>query len=200
MDVVLERLQLEDDVRRDHVWPGRKELAELHEGRAELVEHLPKSLAARRSLTARLDLTLTPRDDVDEPIGLEEVSEAVLRRDLRDLGETAELPNGRPRAHGSNLTVGGRSDRAWAGGCTSFCLAPGRRGPAFEEPETMLDLGQPQLELLPLPPVTSPSSRESPEIVEPARSLKRMASPRHLCVSPSTTSRASSAGHPAALA
>jgi hypothetical protein len=29
----------------------------------------------------------------------------VPRRDLRDLGETAELPNGRPRAHGSNLTV-----------------------------------------------------------------------------------------------
>ena len=39
-DVVLELPQLDDDVRRDDVRPRREELPELHEGRAELVEHL----------------------------------------------------------------------------------------------------------------------------------------------------------------
>ncbi len=42
-DLVLERLQLEDDVRRDDVRPRREELAELDEGRAELVEHLAQA-------------------------------------------------------------------------------------------------------------------------------------------------------------
>ena len=39
-DVVLELLQLDHDVGRDDVGAGREELAELDEGRAELVEHL----------------------------------------------------------------------------------------------------------------------------------------------------------------
>ena len=38
--VVLERLELDQDVRRDDVGPRREQLAELDEGRAELVEHL----------------------------------------------------------------------------------------------------------------------------------------------------------------
>ena len=40
-DVVLERLELEDDVGRDDVRARREELAELDEGRPELIEHLP---------------------------------------------------------------------------------------------------------------------------------------------------------------
>ena len=39
--VVLEAAELGDDVRRQDVRPHREELAELDEGRAELVEHLP---------------------------------------------------------------------------------------------------------------------------------------------------------------
>ena len=44
--VVLELLQLLDDVRRDDVGPRREQLAELDEGRAELVEQLAQVLAA----------------------------------------------------------------------------------------------------------------------------------------------------------
>ena len=40
-DVVLEAAELGDDVRRQDVRTHREELAELDEGRAELVEHLP---------------------------------------------------------------------------------------------------------------------------------------------------------------
>ena len=43
--VVLQAAELGDDVRRDDVGPGREELAELHEGRAELVEHHAQALA-----------------------------------------------------------------------------------------------------------------------------------------------------------
>ncbi len=50
MDVVLERLQLEDDVRGNDVGPRREELAELDERRAELVEHLAEPLPAWRPL------------------------------------------------------------------------------------------------------------------------------------------------------
>ena len=54
-DVVLEAAQLGDDVRRDDVGPRREQLAELDEGRAELVEHLAQVLAAlgRRALSGR---------------------------------------------------------------------------------------------------------------------------------------------------
>ena len=45
--VVLQRPELGDDVRRNDVGPGREQLAELHERRAELVEHLAQMTAAR---------------------------------------------------------------------------------------------------------------------------------------------------------
>ncbi len=45
-DVVLEPAELGDDVRRENVRPHREQLAELDEGRAELVEHLPQVAAA----------------------------------------------------------------------------------------------------------------------------------------------------------
>ena len=47
--VVLEPAQLGDDVRRDDVGPGREQLAELDERRAELVEHLPQVPPALRA-------------------------------------------------------------------------------------------------------------------------------------------------------
>ena len=46
--VVLERAELADDVRRNDVGPGREQLAELDERRAELVEQLAQVMAARR--------------------------------------------------------------------------------------------------------------------------------------------------------
>ncbi len=47
-DVVLQPAQLDDDVRRNHVGPGREQLPELHERRPELVEHLAQMLTAGR--------------------------------------------------------------------------------------------------------------------------------------------------------
>ena len=53
--VVLELSQLDDDVRRHDVGPRRQKLAELHERRPELVEHLPQTLAplGRRAVRRR---------------------------------------------------------------------------------------------------------------------------------------------------
>ena len=53
--VVLQATQLDDDVGRHDVRPRREQLPELHERRAELVEHLTEMLAARRA-DARLRL------------------------------------------------------------------------------------------------------------------------------------------------
>ena len=50
--VVLQRAQLGDDVRRDDVRPRREELAELHERRAELVQHLAQLAAAGAACSA----------------------------------------------------------------------------------------------------------------------------------------------------
>src|SRR3712207_7512958 len=46
-----------------------------------------------------LDLVPAERESVPAP-RVEQVAEPVLRGDLRDLGEAAELPDGRPGAHG----------------------------------------------------------------------------------------------------
>jgi hypothetical protein len=74
--VVLELLQLDDDVRRDDVGPGREQLTELHERRAELVEHLPQASAP---VAVRLPVGRAPPVD--------EVAEPVSRRDPADLGD-----------------------------------------------------------------------------------------------------------------
>ena len=94
--VVLERSQLDDDVRRDDVGPRREQLPELDEGRAELVEQLAQMLAARRArslgLRGRGDARLggAPGQEVGELVRLEEVPEAVPHHDLRDLREASE--------------------------------------------------------------------------------------------------------------
>ena len=51
--VVLQASELGDDVRRQDVGPHREQLAELDEGRAELVEQLAEVLAALRRLFPR---------------------------------------------------------------------------------------------------------------------------------------------------
>ena len=98
-DVVLQLPQLDDDVRRHDVRPGREQLAELHECRAELVEHLAQVLSAKRALAVdRADLR-RPGDEIGQPVALEEVAEAVLDRDLRDFGDAPEvLRRGRARS------------------------------------------------------------------------------------------------------
>jgi hypothetical protein len=89
--VVLERLKLGEDVGRNDVGAGREELAELDESRAELVEHLAQVLAplGRAALGRH---ALAAGDQVGQTVGLEEVAEAVLDRDLRDLGDAPEVP------------------------------------------------------------------------------------------------------------
>ena len=91
--VVLEGLQLGQDVRRDDVGAGREELAELDERRAELVQHLPQVLAALRRCAFGVPRSRQASgQQVGQTVGLEEVTEAVLDRDLGDLGDAAEVP------------------------------------------------------------------------------------------------------------
>ena len=79
-DVVLEAAQLGDDVGRHDVGPGREQLAELDEGRPELVEHLAQVPAARRALDRR----------VGRLVALDRIAEAVPDGDLGDLAQTAQ--------------------------------------------------------------------------------------------------------------
>ena len=100
--VVLEAAQLGDDVRRDDVGPRREQLAELDEGRPELVEHLaqmPTALRADRGIGARLD-PRRPGKEVGQLVPLEEIAEAVPDGDLRNLRETADLARAWARGHG----------------------------------------------------------------------------------------------------
>ena len=84
-DLVLELSQLDDDVRRDDVGPRGEQLPELHERRAELVEHLAQVLASlRRRRSVRRDLGRAGKQ-VGQLVAREEVAEAVLDRHLSDL-------------------------------------------------------------------------------------------------------------------
>ena len=89
--VVLEASELRDDVRRQDVWPHREQLAELDEGRAQLVEELAEALAALRGCSLE-DLPVSaPREEVGQLVALEEVAEAVPDGDLGDLRQPAEV-------------------------------------------------------------------------------------------------------------
>ncbi len=100
--IVLEAAQLGDDVRRDDVGPRGEQLAELDEGRPELVEHLSEMAAAVRAdsgIGARLHAR-RPGKDVRQLVPLEEIAEAVPDGDLRNLRETADLARAWARDHG----------------------------------------------------------------------------------------------------
>ena len=84
--VVLQPAKLGDDVRRDDVGTRREELAELHEGRPELVEHHPQALA-----TIRRGDGIAVRVALAQPVSAEDVAEPVTSCDLRDLRETPEV-------------------------------------------------------------------------------------------------------------
>jgi len=112
--VVLERAQLGDDVGRDDVGARREQLPELHEGRAELLEHLPEMLAARGHAVLRRGgepgLGRAPRQKVGELVRLEPVAEAVARHHLRNLRQAPEAPRRRRLGHPGSVT--GARDRA----------------------------------------------------------------------------------------
>ena len=89
--VVLEASELRDDVRRQDVRPHREQLAELDEGRAQLVEELAEALASLRGRSLE-DLPVSaPREKVGQLVALEEVAEAVPDGDLGDLRQPAEV-------------------------------------------------------------------------------------------------------------
>ena len=73
------------------VGAGREQLAELHEGRPELVEHLAQAAAAIRDRNARPPGRSVP-GEIPEPVPAQHVPEPVPRRDLRDLGQAPEVP------------------------------------------------------------------------------------------------------------
>ena len=87
-NVVLQAAELGDDVGRHDVRPRREQLAELHERRAELVEHVAQMAPARRAF--QLGRCLRPFD---------EVAEAVPHRHLGDLAQAPEIPLLGPRRH-----------------------------------------------------------------------------------------------------
>src|SRR5262245_2085235 len=87
--VVLEISKLRDDVRGDHVRTRREQLPELHERRAELVQHGAETPAA---IGRGRDLPVLTWREVTEAVSAQDVAEAVACRHLRDLGETPEVP------------------------------------------------------------------------------------------------------------
>ena len=66
--------------------PGREQLAELHERRAELVEQLAQMVAARRDALGAADIAASGAVPFDH------VAEAVPDRDLGDLAQATEVP------------------------------------------------------------------------------------------------------------
>ena len=101
--VVLERAKLRDDVRRDDVGPGREQLPELHEGRAELLEHLAEVNATLGRCFGFDRRALPPRQQVGQPVLVEEVPEPVADGDLRNLRQAPQIPLSRLRRHGVSV-------------------------------------------------------------------------------------------------
>ena len=162
-DLVLERLQLEDDVRRNDVRTGREELAELDEGRPELVEHLAQALAPRRPF--RVDLDLAAQTAAHDRRG--HGSRTSIRTRAwprpgrsRTCGPAAALRAGSSRPHSFSTS-------------RSRCSSCARRSSSSSCSRR----------------VTSPSSRKRPENVAPARSPTRSASPRQRPTTSSTIVR-----------
>ena len=130
--VVLQAAKLRHDVRRHDVGPRREQLPELHEGRAELVEHraeAPAAVGRGRDLAVRVT-----RDEIAQSISPQEVAESVARGHLRDLGETSEVPRRAivRRRHARNC----RPSR-----CRDL------RRVAFEQLQPVLDLRHAELEI-----------------------------------------------------
>ncbi len=123
--VVLKAAQLGDDVRRHDIRPRREQLAELDEGRPELVEQFPQMLAARRA-DARLRLReprlrRAARQEVGELVRLEEVTEAVADHHLRDLRQASQAPRRRLLGHVDQCDTSLRSRFAHGPGGTRSC-------------------------------------------------------------------------------
>jgi hypothetical protein len=85
-DRVLQQPQLRQDLRRDDVGSGREQLAELHERRPQLVEHLAQVTAERRQVLGLDDGCAAQRPP------LEHEAETVLRGNLRNLAQAAHRP------------------------------------------------------------------------------------------------------------
>ena len=116
--VVLQRPQLGDQVGRHDVRPGGQKLAELHERRPELLQHLAQMLSAR-GRCHRVDVGDPPSgNEVGELVRLEEVAEAVAHHDLRDLGQATERAR-RRLGHSTQCDTIGRSR------CTRLPHGPG---------------------------------------------------------------------------
>ena len=91
--VVLEPAELGDDVGRQDVRPHREQLAELDEGRAELVEELAEVPAPLGGgALGELAAVAPAGQQVGQLVALEEVAEAVPDGDLGDLRQPAEIP------------------------------------------------------------------------------------------------------------
>ena len=92
-NVVLQRAQLENDVRRHHVRAHREQLPKLHEGWAELVEHLAQ-MTTPRCRSALVGRAAAPVD---------RVAESMPHRDLSDLTQPPDVQLSVTRGHGLSV-------------------------------------------------------------------------------------------------
>ena len=85
-DVVLKPAQLRDDVRRHDVGACREQLAELDEGRTQLVEQLTEMVAAGCDPLGAADISPT------RAVAFDHVAKAVPDRHLGDFAQPSEVP------------------------------------------------------------------------------------------------------------
>ena len=102
-DVVLELSQLDDDVRRNDVGPAWRAAGRTSRtsGRARRASRAGAGLA--RTPPLRPARPFVTGKEVGQLVAREEVAEAVLDRDLRDLGHPAEVARLRARSHAVSL-------------------------------------------------------------------------------------------------
>ena len=168
-DVVLELPQLDDHIRRDHVRPRREELAELHERRAELVEHLAEASAA-----------VVVRLAVGGAAPVEQVAEPVPRRDAADLRHPAKAA----------LRLAGHR---WA----RLVRDLGRI--VLEEPDPVFELCDTKGEVVDLLALCQPRPGEGPldGLVPPSAEALRLVPPRRERVPDGSAHRVAVGAYPA---
>jgi hypothetical protein len=78
----LELLELDQNVLRNQVRPRRHDLTELHEGRPEVLQDLPKPNPGRHSPGIA---ALAARNQGAQPCSVDDLAKAVHHEDARDL-------------------------------------------------------------------------------------------------------------------
>ena len=119
LDLVLQLAQLGHELERDQVGAGRHDLAQLHEGRAEVLQREPDPLLGLELDHGRVGVRdharLDPLQDRVEPDPRHGVAEAVLQQHLEDLRQPLQAADPlRNRNDAHRAPIKGRMIRAEA--------------------------------------------------------------------------------------